>query len=114
MPDGSHKISGETCACLKHKQIQETYAGRTIFVDEIQADHVAAIGEVIRFCLENGRFATKFVLAGKDAKTEQLLSAVLMGLVTDVELPPIQILEHFKDSRPSMLAQSPLHEETSH
>jgi len=110
MADGSAMISGKTCACAKSQEIQESYSGRTVCVDAIQIDQVAAIDEVIRSCQDYGRSAPRFVLAGRDAKTEQKLSSALTGMVAEVELPPVQILEHLKDSKQLLTAQSPMHE----
>jgi predicted AAA+ superfamily ATPase len=110
MSDGSAKISGKNCADAKPHEIQASYAGRTVFVDAIDVDQVTAIDAVIRSCLESGRSAPRFLLTGRDTKTEQRLSAALMGIVTEVELPPIQILEHLSDSKQLLPPQSPMHE----
>ena len=68
------------------------------------------IDAVIRSCQQNGRFAPRFVLTGRDAKTEQKLSSSLTGMLTEVELPPVQFLEHFSDSKQLLIAQNPMHD----
>lgn len=110
MDNGSAMISGDKCACSTPQEIQKTFAGRTVFVDAIQADQVTKIDTLVRSCLELGRSAPRFVLVGRDAKTEQKLSGALTGIITDVELPPVQILEHLSDSKPLLSAQSPFNE----
>lgn len=110
MSDGSSRISGENCAIAKPDEIQASHAGRTLFVDAIDVDQVSAIDAVIRSCLESGRSAPRFLLTGRDTKTEQRLSAALMGIVAEVELPPVQILEHLSDRKQLLPPQNPMHD----
>ena len=94
MPGDSNIISGNKCAQLNLSKIQASVAGQTMFIDSIHVDQVTDIDTVIRVCLESGQSPPKFVLAARDAKAEQRLNTALVGVITEVELPPIQILEH--------------------
>ena len=110
LADGSAMISGETCVCAPPQKIQTTYSGRTVFVDAIQVGQVIAIDEAIRSSQAQGQSAPRFVLVGRDAKTEQKLNAVLAGMIREVELPPVQILEHLTDSKQLLTSQSGMHD----
>jgi uncharacterized protein len=85
MNDGSALIAGQECGCLQAQEIYTTYAGCTIFVDPIRSEHVPEIDVLIRSCQDFGSSAPRFVLVGRDAKTEQLLSGLLAGMISDVE-----------------------------
>jgi predicted AAA+ superfamily ATPase len=110
MSDGSAEISGKDCASAKPNEIQASYAGKTVFVDHIDVDQVASIETLIRSCQDFRQSAPKFVLAARDAKTEQQLNTSFMGMITEVELPPVQILEHLSDSKQLQSAQVPAHD----
>lgn len=110
MSDGSSMISGKACAQAKTQEVQASFAGRTVFVDSIELDQVTAINAVIRSCQDYSHSAPRFVLVARDAKTEQKLNTAFMGMITEVELPPIQILEHLSDSKKVQTTQAPLHE----
>lgn len=105
---GSRRISGETFVKSRAQDIQEIYAGQTLCVDRVQTQHVAEMVEIIRFCLSFEQSAPKFVLTGCNAKTEQELRGSLIGLITDVELYPIQVMEHFNDSKLHQTSQGPI------
>jgi predicted AAA+ superfamily ATPase len=109
LADGSVQISGEECVRRQPQEIYTSYAGCTVFVDAIQIEQVSAIETVVRRSQELGRSAPKFVLVGRNAKVEQILSGALTGIIAEVELPPIQVLEHFYESKPLNVAQSPVH-----
>lgn len=106
--DGSALISGEECCSRQPQEIHRSFTGCTLFVDPIGTEQVPAIDALVRSCHELGPSAPRFVLVGRDTKTEQLLSGALTGIAIDAELPPVQILEHLNDSKPLITAQSPI------
>lgn len=108
MSDGSAMISGKNCASAKPQEIQASYAGRTVFVDAIDVDQVTSIEALVRFCQDFKQSAPRFVLVARDAKTEQKLNTAFMGMLTEVELPPIQLLEHLSDSKKLQTAEAPI------
>lgn len=107
MDDGSTVISADAFVRATHQEIQTTFCGRTVCVDGIQATQVVRVDSIIRSCIEQKQSAPKFILVGRNAKAEQALSDVLIGIATDQELPPIQILEHLSDNKPLMTTQGP-------
>lgn len=107
MDDGSTVISADAFVRSTDQEIQTTYCGRTVCVDGIQATQVARVNSIIRSCIEHKQSAPKFILVGRNAKAEQALSDVLIGIATDQELPPIQVLEHLSDTKPLMTTQGP-------
>ena len=68
---------------------------------------MARVGSIIRSCVEQMRSAPRFILVGRNAKTDQSLGSALIGIITDLELTPIQVMEHLKDSKPLMTTQGP-------
>lgn len=107
MDDGSTVISADAFVRSTDQEIQTTYCGRTVCVDGIQATQVARVNSIIRSCIEHKQSAPKFILVGQNVKAEQALSDVLIGIATDQELPPIQVLEHLSDTKPLMATQGP-------
>ncbi|MHA6267196.1 ATP-binding protein [Aliiroseovarius sp. CAU 1755] len=110
MDNGSAMVTGEDFSHSEPQEIQASFGERTVFVDAIQADQVEKIDAVVRSCLEYKQSSPRFVFVGRGAKTEQKLSGALTGIITDVELPPVQILEHLNDSKPLVTTQSPTRE----
>ncbi|MGH1369851.1 MAG: ATP-binding protein [Maritimibacter sp.] len=107
MGDGSAVISGEELVCMSHQEIQTAFSGKALCVDAIEGVQIARIESIIRSCAEHRRSAPKFILVGRNAKTDQLLSSALIGIMTDLELTPIQVIEHLNDSKPLMTTQGP-------
>ena len=111
MIDNSIVIFGSMFAHESPQDCRDFSAGQTIFVDSVQAEHVANIDSVIRGCQQIVQSPPKFILAARDAKTEQLLKTALMGLIAEVEVPPVQILEHLNASKRLLSTQAPLLED---
>ncbi len=107
MNDGSAVISAEDLVCLSHQEIQTAFSGKTLCVDAIEGAQVARVGSIIRSCVEQQRSAPKFILVGRNAKTDQSLGSALIGIMTDLELTPIQVMEHLNDSKPLMNTLGP-------
>ena len=107
MGDGSELVLGETFACASYQDIQAAFGRRVVCVDAIEGSQVARIESIIRACAEHKQLAPKFILAGRNAMVEQTLSAALIGIATDLELPPIQILEHLSENKPRLTANGP-------
>lgn len=112
LDDGSAWVLSEDFADAKHQDIQAAFGKRVICVDAIEDAQVAKVEAIIRTCTEHKQSAPKFVLVGRNAKAEQALSAALIGIATDQELPPIQILEHLSEYKPQLITQSPSSAET--
>ncbi len=106
--EGSQLISGKAFLENSAQDIQKIYAGQILCVNRIQTQQVVEIVEIIHFCLSSKQSAPKFVLAGCNAKTEQELCGSLIGPITAVELPPIQIMEHYNDGRLDQISQGPI------
>jgi len=107
MNDGSAVISGEEFVCSTHQEIHTTFHGKAVCVDAIETAQVARVESLIRSFTEHQRSMPRFILVGRNAKTEQQLSGALIGIATDLELPPIQVLEHLNDSKPLLTTQDP-------
>ena len=107
LDDGSAVIAGEDFVRSTHQEIQTEFCGRAVFVDAIEEAQVERVKTIIRSCTDHHRSAPRFILVGQNAKTEQALSGALVGIVTDLELPPIQVLEHLNDSKPLLTTQGP-------
>lgn len=107
MDDGSEIISGEDFAAAVPREIQASFGERAVFVDAIQTAQVANVDVIVRSCIEHEHASPKFILVCQNAKTEQELSGALIGIATDLELPPIQVLEHLNDSKPLLTTQGP-------
>ncbi|MBY5973521.1 DUF4143 domain-containing protein [Ferrimonas balearica] len=107
MDDGSAWVLGETFSCENYEDIQAKFGKRVVCVDSIEDSQVGRIESIIRACAEHKQFAPKFILAGRNAKVEQELSAALIGIATELELPPIQILEHLSEDKPRLTANGP-------
>lgn len=105
--DGSKVISGEDFVCSTHQEIQSAFCGKTVCVDAIQTAQLAKIESIIRSCVERSKSRPKFILVGRNAKIEQELSGALVGIATELELPPIQILEHLHHSKPLLTTRGP-------
>lgn len=108
MDDGSAWILSEDFSDAKHQDIQVAFSKRVVCVDAIEDAQVAKVESIIRTCIEHKQSAPKFILVGRNAKAEQALSAALIGIATDHELPPIQILEHLSEDKPQLTTQGPL------
>ena len=107
MGNGSKIISGEDFVCSTHQEIQSAFCGKAICVDAIQIAQVARVESIIRSCVEHQKAAPRFILVGRNTRTEQALSGALIGIATDLELPPIQILEHLHHSKPLLTTRGP-------
>jgi predicted AAA+ superfamily ATPase len=107
MDDGSSIISGEEFTRSEPQEIQAVFGERAVFVDSIQPAQVARLEVIVRSCIEHRRSSPKFILVGRNVKTEQELSGALIGISTDLELPPIQVLEHLNDRKPLLTTQGP-------
>jgi len=108
MGDGSELISADDFVRSTHQHIQSVYCGRAVCVDAIQVAQVARVESIIRSCAEHKQSAPKFILVGRNAKVEQALCEALIGIATEQELPPIQVLEHLYDNKPLQTTQGPL------
>lgn len=107
MDDGSAVILAEDFVCLSHQEIQTEFSGKVLCVDTIDVAQVPRVESIIRSCATNQRSAPRFILVGRNAKTDQLLSSALIGIMTDLELTPIQVIEHLINSKPLMTTQGP-------
>lgn len=107
MDDGSAIISGEDFADAMPREIQAAFGERAVFVDAIQTAQVASVDGIVRSCIEYKQASPKFILVCRNAKTEQELGGALIGIATDLELPPIQVLELLNDSKPLLSTQGP-------
>ena len=107
LDDGSTVIAGEDFVRSTHQEIQTEFCGKAVFVDAIETAQVVKVKTIIRSYTDHHRSAPRFILVGQNAKTEQALSGALVGIVTDLELPPIQVLEHLNDSKPLLTTQGP-------
>ncbi|WP_162930191.1 ATP-binding protein [Pseudophaeobacter sp. EL27] len=107
MDDGSVIIAGEDFAGSVPQEIQAAFGERAVFVDAIQTIQVASVDMIIRSCIEHKQASPRFILVCRNAKAEQELSGALIGIATDLELPPIQVLEHLNDERSLQTTQGP-------
>lgn len=107
MDDGSAVMSGEQLACMSHQEIQTAFSGKVLCVDAIDGAQVPRVESIIRSCTEHQRSAPRFILAARNTKTDQKLSSALIGIITNLELTPIQVMEHLNDSKPLMTTQGP-------
>lgn len=107
MDGGSAVMSGEQLVCMSHQEIQTAFSGKVLCVDAIDGAQVPRVEAIIRSCTEHQRSAPRFILVGRNAKTDQTLISALIGIKTDLELTPIQVIEHLNDSKPLMTTQGP-------
>ncbi|WP_167356429.1 ATP-binding protein [Sulfitobacter delicatus] len=79
---------------------------RAVFVDGVHEGQVDELVTFIRSCLACEGSSPKFVLVPRDLKAEQHLISGLLGVISQIELPPIQVAEHLKHSKPLQTASS--------
>ncbi|KIC11149.1 hypothetical protein RA19_07255 [Leisingera sp. ANG-M1] len=106
-PHGFIKISGSELCDLEESSIEQMHQGRALIVDMIQIQHTQKVTDVVRKSQEQPRPEQKFVLIANDIQSERAIEGSMIGITSDIELPPIQLMEHFSESKPLHTAQGP-------